>query len=401
MARQMQIPVWSWRDAVRHTDCPPSTKLLCYTIAFYLTDAGDYCYPSIATLMAESGLKDRAITNHLAKAVEYGLLEIERETGKDGRKLGNVYMPRFPDNMTLPKSGTRKSNRARANRAPQRKEQIENRPSANIADGDDHPQNMRMDRPPAKYADGPSAYSAENHPQNMRIKRSSPERKFSTTPQSPPGGEVWGGVVNSEIMDLQENETLGHILPNFVHLVAPILKPPKDVDPGSYLRLLAKALAKYQISELEALADEVLLKSKYRLPAVPDLLAQIEEIRANAGSAQPMAHHHQYGTPQWDAWRAYHAKRGNDRERRWVTPKPGQSDNSTPAVTHGIPAPSEWPPGYEPPTSPADAQNAQQATSVTKTIQTGADGAVSPGNGQSKAKKAKSTAKTKPKKETA
>lgn len=99
-----QIPVWTWRDAIRQAGVPPLTKLVCYSIANYLSDCGRGCFPSIATLMADTGLSNRSLATHIQSAVEFGLLEPpERQIGENGRFRGTVYRPRFPAQCVLPK----------------------------------------------------------------------------------------------------------------------------------------------------------------------------------------------------------------------------------------------------------------------------------------------------------
>lgn len=101
MSTAPQIPVWTWRDAVRQTAVPPLTKLVCYSIANYLADVGQGCFPSIRTLIADTGLSNRSLATHIRGAVAAGLLVVERKTGRDGRYQLTRYLPRFPDNATL------------------------------------------------------------------------------------------------------------------------------------------------------------------------------------------------------------------------------------------------------------------------------------------------------------
>ena len=96
-----QIPVWTWRDAVRQCAIPPLTKLVCYSIANYLSDVGAGCFPGIATLMRDTGLSNRSLATHIQNAVDAGLLTLERRKGSNGRHLVTHYLPRFPAHATL------------------------------------------------------------------------------------------------------------------------------------------------------------------------------------------------------------------------------------------------------------------------------------------------------------
>src|SRR5690554_1424273 len=99
-----RVPVWTWRDAVRKASVPPLTKLVCWGIANYLSDVGEGCFPTIKMLMADTGLSNKSLTVHVQRAVEYGLLEVTRERGPDGRVRRTIYHPRFPDEAILPTS---------------------------------------------------------------------------------------------------------------------------------------------------------------------------------------------------------------------------------------------------------------------------------------------------------
>src|SRR5439155_15577257 len=51
-----------------------------------LSDVGEGAYPSVKTLMVDTGMSNRSVATHLAKAEAAGLLKIERtEAGADGR----------------------------------------------------------------------------------------------------------------------------------------------------------------------------------------------------------------------------------------------------------------------------------------------------------------------------
>lgn len=96
-----KTPVWTWRDAVRQADVPPLTKLVCYSIANYLTDLGRGCFPGVETLIADTGLSNRSVATHVQHAVDAGLLVVERRRAGNGQVLLTHYLPRFPDNAEL------------------------------------------------------------------------------------------------------------------------------------------------------------------------------------------------------------------------------------------------------------------------------------------------------------
>lgn len=99
----VQVPVWTWRDAIRQTAVPPLTKLVCYSIANYVADVGKGCFPGVDTLMADTGLSNRSIATHIEHAREANLLDVQRSRGPSGQHRRTVYLPRFPNNAVLPK----------------------------------------------------------------------------------------------------------------------------------------------------------------------------------------------------------------------------------------------------------------------------------------------------------
>ncbi len=91
--------IWSWRNAIRKSSLPPLAKLCCYVLADYMSDAGKGCFPSIVTLMKDTGLSNTSIAKHLRLAVEAGLLVKHRFRDRAGHCAGTNYYPRFPERV--------------------------------------------------------------------------------------------------------------------------------------------------------------------------------------------------------------------------------------------------------------------------------------------------------------
>ena len=60
-----RIPVWGWRDAIRKARVSPLTKLVCYSLANYMSDAGIGCWPKIGTLIGDSGMSEQIGRAHV------------------------------------------------------------------------------------------------------------------------------------------------------------------------------------------------------------------------------------------------------------------------------------------------------------------------------------------------
>jgi hypothetical protein len=97
--------IWSWRNAIRKSELPPLAKLCCYVLADYMTDAAKGCFPSIATLMKDTGLSNTSIAKHLRLAIGAGLLVRHRFRDRAGHCAGTNYYPRFPERFDIKREG--------------------------------------------------------------------------------------------------------------------------------------------------------------------------------------------------------------------------------------------------------------------------------------------------------
>lgn len=68
--------------AVRQTPMPPTTKLVAITLATYADYETGECYPSIQTLMADTGLSNRAVIAHIKNIEKLGILIADRSNGR-------------------------------------------------------------------------------------------------------------------------------------------------------------------------------------------------------------------------------------------------------------------------------------------------------------------------------
>lgn len=91
--------IWSWRNAIRKSSLPPLAKLCCYVLADYMSDAERGCFPSIVTLMKDTGLSNTSIAKHLRLAVEEGLLIKHRFRDRAGHCAGPNYYPSFTERV--------------------------------------------------------------------------------------------------------------------------------------------------------------------------------------------------------------------------------------------------------------------------------------------------------------
>ncbi|ELW85697.1 MULTISPECIES: helix-turn-helix domain-containing protein [Acinetobacter] len=68
--------------AVRQISMPPTTKLVAITLATYADYETGECYPSIQTLMDDTGLSNRAVGLHIKHIESLGILVVDRSNGR-------------------------------------------------------------------------------------------------------------------------------------------------------------------------------------------------------------------------------------------------------------------------------------------------------------------------------
>lgn len=68
--------------AVRQIPMPPTTKLVAITLATYADYETGECYPSIQTLMDDTGLSNRVVGLHIKHIENLGILVVDRSNGR-------------------------------------------------------------------------------------------------------------------------------------------------------------------------------------------------------------------------------------------------------------------------------------------------------------------------------
>lgn len=95
------IKIWSWRHAVAKAELEPLTKLVLYTLALHMNETGEGCYPSLDTLMAESGLARASVVKYLDAAEAAGFIR-RKKHGFGGQKWArNEYFAAYPKGFAL------------------------------------------------------------------------------------------------------------------------------------------------------------------------------------------------------------------------------------------------------------------------------------------------------------
>lgn len=93
--------VFSWREAIQLSKLKPTTRLVLFNLSFRMWSKGGYCYPSIKTQAAETGLSERAVITNIQLAVDAGFLRkrSRRLPGQQWRR--SEYAAIFPKDFDL------------------------------------------------------------------------------------------------------------------------------------------------------------------------------------------------------------------------------------------------------------------------------------------------------------
>lgn len=94
-------PLFSWRAAVAQGDLPAPAKHLALTLSLHMSELGDSCFPSHATLSSETSLSTSTVCTHLKTLEDAGF--ILREPGSKGRSTH--YFATLPAGVGTPPAG--------------------------------------------------------------------------------------------------------------------------------------------------------------------------------------------------------------------------------------------------------------------------------------------------------
>lgn len=99
LAKDRLYPLFGWRSAVasNHGPASPVTRHVLLTLSLYMSEKGDSCFPSVETLVKDTGLSKPTIIKHLAIAKKEGWLSISKH-GFAGQKWArNDYEAKIPE----------------------------------------------------------------------------------------------------------------------------------------------------------------------------------------------------------------------------------------------------------------------------------------------------------------
>ncbi len=90
--------LFTWRSAIAESDLDPTTRHVALTMSLYMNERGGSCYPSVAALVHDTGLSERAVRDHRKRLEDLGWLAcVERGGVKGDKRRASAYEARVPD----------------------------------------------------------------------------------------------------------------------------------------------------------------------------------------------------------------------------------------------------------------------------------------------------------------
>lgn len=290
---------WTWRHAVAKSDLAPTTRHVLLTISLHMNDVGEGCYPSTAQLRAETGLSERAVCEHIAKARDAGWLNVEKH-GFAGQKWArNEYRPKWPDPDPPPTvdDDDGGGDPGAGNLAAQDAHGAENEVRGTDAGSVPSAQKaLTQDQYLEKGTDAGSVEGTDpNDRKALTQGQSNTSSKTSTLSQGDEGAvqlsfsKRWNAEAQAAIRDMVANPVTAHIVEKFIAEVCGTLNPPAEVDPPSYVRQLRNRLRDATPQMLATLAGRMIETRGRDLPTISEIASALAAIKADAAAVERRA----------------------------------------------------------------------------------------------------------------
>jgi hypothetical protein len=90
-------PLFTWRSAITESGLKPVTRHVALTLSLHMNERGGSCWPSLATLAAETGLAVKTVREHMAALARTGWLERIDRPGSSCMWRARTPAPLPPD----------------------------------------------------------------------------------------------------------------------------------------------------------------------------------------------------------------------------------------------------------------------------------------------------------------
>lgn len=111
----MGMPItFEWRKAIQASALDATTKLVLYNLSIHMAADGTRCWPSTVRQAKDTGLSQRTVCTHLAKAVETGFLKKKLRGNRGQAWKSHEYTPTFPRATEIVSAPLEKGTEARS-----------------------------------------------------------------------------------------------------------------------------------------------------------------------------------------------------------------------------------------------------------------------------------------------
>lgn len=94
--------LFGWRSAIVESDLIPSVRLTALVLSLHMSERGDSCFPSIATLAAETAQSESTVKRSLTALESAGWITRERARRPNGSDTSTRYTATVPQHLTRP-----------------------------------------------------------------------------------------------------------------------------------------------------------------------------------------------------------------------------------------------------------------------------------------------------------
>lgn len=104
MSDRLRPGVYTWRAALTESGLPPVTRHVGLVLSLYMSEKGDSAFPGTKRMVADTGLSDRTVRDHLGRLVDAGWLVLVEQGG--GRRANSyravIPTPAAPAGVDVP-----------------------------------------------------------------------------------------------------------------------------------------------------------------------------------------------------------------------------------------------------------------------------------------------------------
>ena len=98
-------PLFTWRSAIADSGLPPTQRLVALSLSLHMNERGGSCFPSVATLVDETGLCERTVQGCRRALERKGWLRVSEGGGRGKTNIYEAVIPATETVQGLPRLG--------------------------------------------------------------------------------------------------------------------------------------------------------------------------------------------------------------------------------------------------------------------------------------------------------